>query len=91
MLTKRGRDKNSHKGDNGRVLVVGGSIDYVGAPYFAAMAALRSGVDLVTVAAPEKVAWTINSLSPDLITKKFKCDCSARTPALNLRQLPTNL
>jgi NAD(P)H-hydrate epimerase len=68
FIKKRGEKK----GDNGRILVVGGSEDYIGAPFFAAMAALRSGTDIVTVAAPEKVAWKINSLSPDLITKKLK-------------------
>ncbi|MBI3036490.1 NAD(P)H-hydrate dehydratase [Candidatus Woesearchaeota archaeon] len=68
------RRKDSHKGDNGRVLVVAGSIDYVGAAYLAGMAAFRSGVDAVVVAAPEKVAWAINCLSPDFITKKFKGD-----------------
>ena len=59
------------KGKNGKVLVVGGSKDYVGAPYLAAMAAFKTGVDLVTVCAPEKVSWTLNSMSPDLITKKM--------------------
>ncbi len=68
------RRQDSHKGDNGRVLVVAGSIDYVGAAYLAGMAAFRSGVDAVVVAAPEKVAWAINCLSPDLITRKFKSD-----------------
>lgn len=68
------RNPNSRKGDNGRVLVVGGSIDYVGAVYLAGMAAFRAGVDLVHVAAPEKVAWALNCLSPDLITKKFRGD-----------------
>jgi NAD(P)H-hydrate epimerase len=70
------RRKTSHKGDNGTVLVIGGSEDYIGAPALvgmAALAVLRSGADLVTVAAPEKVAWEINSISPDLITKKIKC------------------
>ncbi len=68
------RRPDSHKGDNGRVLVVAGSIDYVGAAYLAGMAAFRSGVDAVVVAAPEKAAWAINCLSPDFITKKFKGD-----------------
>lgn len=68
----KARRPDSHKGDNGRVLVVAGSIDYVGAAYLAGMAAFRSGVDAVVVAAPEKVAWAINCLSPDLITKKFR-------------------
>ena len=51
------RKKTAKKGDNGRVLVIGGSRDYVGAITFAGLAALRSGVDLVNVAAPEKVGW----------------------------------
>jgi ADP-dependent NAD(P)H-hydrate dehydratase / NAD(P)H-hydrate epimerase len=66
--------RKDHKGSNGRVLVVGGSKDYVGAPALAAMAALRTGVDIVTVCAPEKVAWAINSYTPDIITKKFLGD-----------------
>ncbi len=70
----RKREPYSHKGDNGRVLVVAGSIDYVGAAYLAGMAAFRSGVDAVVIAAPEKVAWAINCLSPDFITKKFRGD-----------------
>ncbi|MBI2647488.1 NAD(P)H-hydrate dehydratase [Candidatus Woesearchaeota archaeon] len=65
------RKKDSHKGDNGTVLIVGGSKDYVGAVTLAGLAALRSGADLVKIVAPEKVAWAINSYSPDLVTKKF--------------------
>ena len=60
------------KGENGRVLVVGGSKEYSGSVYLAAMAAARSGADSVMVMAPEKVAWAINALSPDLVTKKLK-------------------
>ncbi len=73
----RPRKRTSHKGQNGRVLVIGGSIEYVGAPTFvgqAALAVLRSGADLVTIAAPEKVAWAINCISPDLITRKLPGD-----------------
>jgi NAD(P)H-hydrate epimerase len=68
------RELWSHKGDYGRVLVIGGSKDYIGAPALSALAALRSGVDISVIAAPEKTAWTINSYSPDLITKKFEGD-----------------
>jgi len=68
------RNKLSKKGDNGRVLVIGGSKDYVGAVALAGLAALRSGCDWVTIAAPEKVAWAINTLSPDLVTIKLNGD-----------------
>lgn len=65
------RKKDSHKGDNGLVLAVGGSKDYAGAITLAGLAALRSGCDLVKIVAPEKVAWAINSYSPDLVTMKL--------------------
>jgi NAD(P)H-hydrate epimerase len=71
ILPKRRPD--SHKGDNGRVLVVGGGSKYVGAPALAALSALRSGVDLATVASPEETAKLINTFSPDLITLKLPC------------------
>ncbi|MEM4201913.1 MAG: NAD(P)H-hydrate dehydratase [Candidatus Hadarchaeum sp.] len=67
------RRAEAHKGDFGRLLVVGGSSRYVGAPTLVGLAALRCGVDLAIIAAPEKTAWTINSLSPDLITIKLRC------------------
>ena len=66
------REKQSHKGDNGYVLAVGGSVDFPGAVALAGLAALRSGCDLVKIVAPEKVAWAVNSYSPDLITIKLK-------------------
>jgi len=68
------RKSSSHKGDNGKVLVIGGSREYVGAVALAGLAAMRSGVDWVTVAAPEKVGWAINALTPDLVVKKYKGD-----------------
>jgi len=66
------RKKTSRKGENGYALIVGGSEEYVGAVALAGLAALRSGCDLVTIAAPDKVAWTINTYNPDLITHKVR-------------------
>jgi NAD(P)H-hydrate epimerase len=68
----RKRKRSSHKGDNGKVLIIGGSYSYVGALCLAGIAALRSGADIVTIATMDKVAWAVNSLSPDLITVKLK-------------------
>lgn len=73
-IKKIERSQSAHKGDSGRILTIGGSRDYVGAPTLVGLAAMRSGADWVTIAAPEKVAWAINSISPDLITKKFSCE-----------------
>ena len=47
---------------------------YTGAIALAGIAALRSGCDLSYIAAPEKVAFAINKLCPDLITIKLKGD-----------------
>ncbi len=63
---------DSHKGENGCVLVIGGCEDYVSAPALSASSALRSGIDLIVVAAPEKAAYAINSFSIDFITKKLE-------------------
>ncbi len=65
-----GRGHDSHKGDGGRVLVIGGGA-YSGAPALAAMAALRTGADIVTVAAPKSVSKIIASFSPNLIVRKL--------------------
>ena len=48
------RKKDSHKGENGEVLIIGGSEDYVGCLALAGLAALRTGIDWVTIAAPER-------------------------------------
>ncbi|MBN2112261.1 NAD(P)H-hydrate dehydratase [Candidatus Woesearchaeota archaeon] len=66
------RKKTSHKGQNGEALIIGGSEDYAGCLALAGLAALRTGIDWVTIAAPEKVGWAVQSLSPDLVVKKFR-------------------
>jgi NAD(P)H-hydrate epimerase len=57
--------KESHKGDNGRILVVGGG-PYIGAPALTGLAALRTGVDLVYIATPKKTCKSNNILCPVL-------------------------
>lgn len=61
------RPKNSHKGDFGRLAVI--AYEYTGAPALVAMAALRSGVDIVEIIAPKEKASTIASFSPNLIVR----------------------
>ena len=74
FLRLKNRDLNSHKGNNGRVLIIGGNKDYSGAPAIAGMAAIGTGADLVYVASCEKSAEAIKSTSPDLIVKSLKGD-----------------
>ncbi len=61
------RHSGSRKGDNGVVLVVGGSYVYHGAPILSSMAALRSGADLVYTAVPSIHAAAARAVSPSLI------------------------
>ncbi|WP_313689907.1 NAD(P)H-hydrate dehydratase [Halobellus marinus] len=64
------RPAESHKGDFGEVLVVGGG-PYTGAPALAAQAALRAGADLVRVACPDSVAREIQGFSENLILRPY--------------------
>jgi len=82
--------KESHKGENGRLLVVGGG-PYYGAPALASFAAQRAGVDLIYVAAPKKVAKAITSYSPLLIKPiKLAKDIAKLSPTLIVKELTEN-
>ncbi|BCU69225.1 NAD(P)H-hydrate dehydratase [Stygiolobus caldivivus] len=72
VVNIRKRDFKAKKGDNGRVLVIGGSYTFSGAPTLSALASLRTGADLVYVASPEETARIIAGFSPNLITIKLK-------------------
>ncbi len=61
------RKTNSRKGDNGTVIVIGGSHIYHGAPILASLAALRSGSDLVYTIIPKINIQSTRSVSPNLI------------------------
>jgi NAD(P)H-hydrate epimerase len=56
----------SHKGQNGRVLIVAGG-PYTGAPMLSASAAMRSGVDIVHLVTPGSAARAAQARYPDLI------------------------
>jgi NAD(P)H-hydrate epimerase len=61
------RKSSSRKGDNGIVLVVGGSYIYHGAPILASIAALRCGTDLVYTCVPKINVAPTRAISPNLI------------------------
>jgi NAD(P)H-hydrate epimerase len=61
------RSLSGHKGLFGRVLVVGGHDQMIGAPVLAGTAALRMGAGLVQVATPSSVLPFALSITPELI------------------------
>ena len=91
FLRLKNRDEKSHKGNNGRLLIVGGSKDYSGAPAIAGMAAIGAGCDLVYVATPEKSAEAIKSTSPDLIVKSLDGDNLSLNHSSEILELADNV
>ena len=57
----------SRKGDNGKILVLGGNYLYHGAPILSSLAALRTGADLVYTCVPKINVMATRSFSPNLI------------------------
>jgi NAD(P)H-hydrate epimerase len=60
------RPERAHKGTFGRLLVVGGSIDYPGAAVLTGLGALRAGAGVVRAAAAESVAARLAGTVPEL-------------------------
>ena len=58
------RKRQSHKGTYGRVLMIAGSVGMAGAAAMSALAALRTGAGLVTVACPDAVLPIVQTLCP---------------------------
>ncbi|MBT4824135.1 NAD(P)H-hydrate dehydratase [Candidatus Woesearchaeota archaeon] len=79
------RKQNSHKNDYGKILVVASSEEYPGASVLMtkaavsvvanSLAALRTGADIIEIAAPSNVGWVMHKYLPDLIINKFPCRC----------------
>ena len=61
------RPVHGHKGTFGRVLIVGGNDQMIGAPALAGTAALRMGSGLVQVAIAKSVLATCLSITPELV------------------------
>lgn len=73
------REKNSHKGKNGEVVIVGGSRNYAGAASFAVGGAIASGCDLVYLFTPEVNFAAARKFSPNVLVRSFTGDSEKLT------------
>ena len=79
--------EDSHKGENGRVLIVGGG-PYIGAPALSGLSSLRVGSDLVYIATPKRAARAITSFSPSLLKPiKQAKEIARKSPNLIVKEL----
>lgn len=73
-------DGRGHKGGAGRIGVLGGSIDYAGAPFYAGMAALRVGAELLYLCTAQEATGPIKSYSPELMVSEVYRDSVISAP-----------
>jgi NAD(P)H-hydrate epimerase len=62
----------SHKGENGTILLIGGSKSYHGATILSGLSILKTNVDLLTIACPEEISTVIRQGSPEFIVHPYK-------------------
>ncbi|MGB2984278.1 MAG: NAD(P)H-hydrate dehydratase [Phycisphaerae bacterium] len=71
------RRDDAHKGDVGRIVIIGGCCDevvMVGAPALAANAAFRSGAGLIQLLIPEAIRTSVAVLAPCATTRTLPTD-----------------
>ena len=60
-----------HKGQMGRIGILGGSEEYTGAPFYAAKSSLMLGADLSFIFCAEAATIPIKSYSPEVMVVPF--------------------
>ncbi|RCK57911.1 ATP-dependent (S)-NAD(P)H-hydrate dehydratase [Candida viswanathii] len=71
-----------HKGQSGKIAVIGGNEDYTGAPFFSSHSAALVGADLSHVICEKAAAPVIKSYTPDLMVHPYLVDLN--NPAVKL-------
>ena len=72
------REAETHKGDYGKILIVGGSVGYTGAPTLSARAAVRAGAGLVYLGVPRDI-WAVTAVkNTEAMPFPLPCDKAGR-------------
>lgn len=82
------RPLDTHKGDAGRVLVLGGSFGMSGAPAMSAHAALRAGAGLVTAALPDRILPIFAASQNEAMSKPLLSDAQGRLIEASFEDVP---
>lgn len=85
------RDRDAHKGDFGRVLLIGGSRGMAGSIAIATRAALHTGSGLVTAAVPDRCLETVAAAHPAAMTIPLADDSNGRFSLDAVADLSTHL
>jgi len=81
------RDKDTHKGNYGKVLFIAGASNYLGAPYFAALSFLKAGGGLSYLATPENLVASIGNKGSEIVFVPQKNTSSGTISLKNKQQL----
>ena len=68
------RKIDNHKGQFGRLLVIGGSKNYSGAPAYSSLTGMNFGCDLVITYVPQVIGDVLRSFSPNMIVRSSPGD-----------------
>lgn len=83
------RKPDAHKGDFGKICIIGGSIGFSGAAALAGRSALRAGAGLVRIAVPESVLPIVASIEPSYTTIALAEDGQGRISKKAINQILT--
>lgn len=84
------RQKNSHKGDYGKLLVIAGSKGMTGAAYLSSQSAMLSGSGLVTLATPDVVNDILEIKTTEVMTMPLN-SCGGHISSLAIEDIKDKL
>lgn len=73
-LKLKKRDKETNKGDYGRIAILGGSKGMAGSVFMSSMASLRTGAGLSYIICPKSISNILQIKSVENIIKEISCD-----------------